>query len=458
MFEYFKKEGRKEIFIILLITIGFLLRIFLTNCYYWDESIYLQHAEIFSGKIDNYNEFDLRPPILPLIISGLYTIWHNPLIANLFVSFISAFSILIIYLLGKEIFNKKVGFIAAVILTFFPLHIYLSRQLLVHTLALFFGMLSLLFLKKGENNSKNYFFIFSGIALALSILTRFTYLIFIFVFCLNFILFFRKYKFTSILSFGAGFILTILPYLVWAYVRFGDFLYPFKTARLVTDWSSHEPWNFYLVHPFMILSCMGIVGIILWLFFKFKEINLSKNEIFLISLFLFPLGYLTYMPHKELRFLTITLISLILLAAVGFARLLDTLKNKGIFILLFLILIIAGLFTFNYDPYPRDCNSDVKFVSNWINLNIEINQTLYVQDFYPYFGYYTKNKIIIAPLARERFFNVSNFFNETGYLIYFPAQQNNPNFPKLFELENDSRFDLISELKNKEQIYVFRVN
>jgi 4-amino-4-deoxy-L-arabinose transferase-like glycosyltransferase len=327
----------------------------------------------------------------------------------------------------------------------------------VHTLALFFGMLSVLFLKKGENLDRKYFFFLSGIVLGLSLLTRFTYLIFIFIFGLNYLLFFKKYKFASIFSLGLGFLICVLPYLIWAQIRFGDLFYTFKNARLVTDWSSHQPWNFYFLHPIIFLSFIGMVGIGLWLFFKVKEKSISKNEIFLIVLFLFPFIYLSLMPHKELRFLIITLISVILLSALGFSKFSHYLKNKGLFTFILIILLFVSVFTFNYSPYPRQCNSDVEFVSNWINSNAHINDTIYVQDFYPYFGYYTKNRVIIAPLARERFFNISSSFNETGYFIYFQAQNNLSNFPSLSELKEDNRFNLTTELKNKESIYIFKV-
>jgi hypothetical protein len=76
------KVKKEYLFIIALILIGFLLRVFVTNCYYWDELVYLQHSEILSGKVNNYNEFDLRPPMLSILIAGLYYFWHNPLVAN----------------------------------------------------------------------------------------------------------------------------------------------------------------------------------------------------------------------------------------------------------------------------------------------------------------------------------------------------------------------------------------
>ena len=103
-----KRKIKKEFLIlIILLLIGFSLRVFLSTCYYWDELIYLQHSEIMTGKINNYNELDFRPPLLSVMIAGFYLFWHNSLIANIFVTLLATFSILLIYLVGKEMFNKK---------------------------------------------------------------------------------------------------------------------------------------------------------------------------------------------------------------------------------------------------------------------------------------------------------------------------------------------------------------
>jgi 4-amino-4-deoxy-L-arabinose transferase-like glycosyltransferase len=133
-----------------------------------------------------------------------------------------------IYLVGKEIFNKSTGIIAACLLTFLPFHIYFSKQLLVHSLALFFGLLFIFFLKKGENQNKPLYFFLSSICLAFAILTRFTYLIIIPVLFINLLLFYRCYGLKNIIYFIFGFFIMLASYFIWAKIRFGDFFFTLR--------------------------------------------------------------------------------------------------------------------------------------------------------------------------------------------------------------------------------------
>ncbi|MBD3354964.1 phospholipid carrier-dependent glycosyltransferase [Candidatus Woesearchaeota archaeon] len=452
----------KKIFWLLFVLViaGFSLRIFLTDCYYWDELVYLQHAEILSSnKADNYNELEFRPPMLPVMISGAYIFWHNPLIGNVLVVVMASVSVLLIYLAGKEIFDQKTGLIAAVLLAFWPLHIYFSKTLLVHTTAMFFALLFLFFLKKGENKGNEWFFCLAGVFIGSAILTRFTYLILIPVAGIDFLLFRKRYDLKKIIFGAAGFLAVILPYLSWAYIRFNDPLHTFKTASLIVSWSTRQPWYFYLENLWIFLGFTGVIGVCSWIFFRFKDKKINKEEILLWSWILLPFIYLSFkLMHKEVRFLIVALAPVILISAYGVKRILERIKNKTlVFILLIVVILPLSLF-FAYDPYVRTCDSNAQKASEWIMNNSNKEDVIYAQHEFPALAYYTNRKIVLAPFDKKRFFNKTmNHMKKQGYYVYFEEQKNKDRFPKTEEIENDERFKLVKKIEDENEVYIYKI-
>ncbi len=452
----------KKIFwlLFLLVAAGFSLRIFLTDCYYWDELVYLQHAEILSGnKADNYNELDFRPPLLSIMVSGAYVFWHNPLIGNILVSLMASFSVLIIYLAGKDIFDQKTGLIAAILLAFWPLHIYFSKTLLVHTTAMFFALLFLFFLKKGEDKGNEWFFCLAGIFIGFAILARFTYLILIPVAGIGFLLFRKRYDIKKIIFGAAGFLAVILPYLSWAYIRFNDPLYTFKTASLIVSWSTKQPWYFYLANLWVFLGLTGVIGICSWIFFRLKDKKISKEEILLLSWIFLPFIYLSFkLTHKEVRFLIVALAPVVLISAYGIKRLLESIKNKILVFVLLIIIILPLFLFFAYDPYVRTCDSNAQKASEWIMNNSNKEYIIYAQHEFPALAYYTDREIVLAPFDKKRFFNKTrDYMKKPGYYVYFEEQKKNENFPEIEEIEDDSRFELVKKIENKNDVYIYEI-
>jgi 4-amino-4-deoxy-L-arabinose transferase-like glycosyltransferase len=120
--------------LIFLFILGFLIRFFPfrtdSDFHFWDETVYLQHAEILSGyREDNYDEFDFRPPLLPVIIALFYKLKHSVVIAHMIVALIASFGILSTFFLAKTMFeNEKIALISAAILLLNPLHISLYQH------------------------------------------------------------------------------------------------------------------------------------------------------------------------------------------------------------------------------------------------------------------------------------------------------------------------------------------
>ena len=122
----------KSKYVLILILLPFIVRtiyvITLPNKLIWpDEQAFQQIAiGIVEGK--GYVSIPTRAnPILPYFLAAVYSIFGvDIIIARIFHAFFGALSCAFVFLVGKKIFNNRVGWIAFFVLTFYPLHIYLS--------------------------------------------------------------------------------------------------------------------------------------------------------------------------------------------------------------------------------------------------------------------------------------------------------------------------------------------
>ncbi|MEM5879484.1 MAG: glycosyltransferase family 39 protein, partial [Candidatus Aenigmatarchaeota archaeon] len=265
-----------KIFLIFLFLIGFLLR-FLpvrtdSSFHYWDEAVYLQHAEILGGyREDNYNEFDFRPPLLPVLITLGYKIYHSVITAHFIVAFIASLGVISTFFLAKALFNnEKIAMLAAIIFFLNPLHIQLAHDILVDSILPTFWVLAVLFIFLAIKKEKIIYYSFGGILFSLSILLKFTSLSLFFSVIIIFIIFNFKLKRNLIkiiedkkilLLFLSSFLI-LLPYLIFAQIKFGFFLKPFILANMIVNWDTPTPWYFFFTNFTEIFPLIFLVGII----------------------------------------------------------------------------------------------------------------------------------------------------------------------------------------------------
>ena len=131
----YKNEGA-HLFLLLIWLFCFLIMFFpvRTGFHYWDETVYLQHADIILGGYDNYNEFDFRPPLFPIMLAIGNLFFNSLIMSHLIVAFIASLGVFGVFLLGKDLFNEKVGLISAIFYVFLPLNLILAHDLLVDTM------------------------------------------------------------------------------------------------------------------------------------------------------------------------------------------------------------------------------------------------------------------------------------------------------------------------------------
>jgi 4-amino-4-deoxy-L-arabinose transferase-like glycosyltransferase len=119
-----------------------------------DESYYWNMARLISeGDVVPQNIF-LRPPLWPYVLSVSALFSPNPLWGRLLTTILGAVTTPFIYFIGKRVFSKRVGILAAFLFTIYPSCIGFSHYLWSETFYLLFSVI-ITYLFFGALNSKS---------------------------------------------------------------------------------------------------------------------------------------------------------------------------------------------------------------------------------------------------------------------------------------------------------------
>ena len=166
--------------------------------------------------------FSFKPPLYPLFLAAIYTIWgRNFLVVGIIQAFLGTLTCLIIFQIGKMIFDEKIGLISALIFALYPYHIFQGTQVTDTTLFVFLTVLSILYLYKVTERSISRNTVIIGIIIGLAILCRPNMLSFIpFVAIWLWISFFpnKALALKTITIIFTFIILTVLPWTIRNYL------------------------------------------------------------------------------------------------------------------------------------------------------------------------------------------------------------------------------------------------
>src|SRR3989339_2175103 len=159
----------------------------------------------FSGK------FFLNPGY-PYFLALIYKIFGDKQSIIITLQYlIGSFSCVLVYFLGKKVFNNKIGVIAGLIMTFYGMSIFYDSRLLTVNLINFINILLLLFLLKYQKHET---FLISGILLGITTLLRpniFLFLFFVLIWLWVFLKISILQKIKNTLFFLMGLIIILLP-------------------------------------------------------------------------------------------------------------------------------------------------------------------------------------------------------------------------------------------------------
>jgi len=412
-----KRETKVLVFLFILAFVIRLAFVFSTPVQIWDETVYANLGYDLSKNIFDYSfanngwsdfipfsegkyswpNAGFRAPLLPYILSILYALNLNFLVI-LFIPLIGALSVVLIYYLGKRMFNKKIAFYSSIFFLLIPLHVIYSAKILTGVLSTFFVLLAFLSFWKGYEESSRKHKLLFGFFLALALLTRYTTLWIIPIFLIYFLvrdksLIFLKDKYL----WGAIgiFFLTLVPWFIYGFFTynnlFGSFIHGIKAAAY---WGGTQPWYFFFSNGW-IFSIIGIIFIFSLVYILYKKQFIKKEVYLLLIWVIFFLGMAMIVPHKEGRFILPIVPAVCLLSGFFINKIKKRQSLILVGIILILILSLVLHFFINYKNSYTDTNSCF-LEGNQFLKDVEENSVV-ITDESPIVYYYSKKETHFYP-------------------------------------------------------------
>ena len=435
---------KKHKWLIVIFVIALLVRIafvFSMPVKLWDETIYLNlGADLSNNLLDysfsngwsdfipsggddfyGYPKAGFRAPLLSYLISFFY-IFNFQFLANFLIPLIGALSVILIYKLGKELFNEKIALISSLFFSFIPLHVFYSGRVLTGVLFTFFVLLTFLSFWRGyEKQDKKHKVLF-GVFLALALLSRYTALWIVPIFFLYFLARDKSLKFLkdkhlwySILAFFG----ILIPWFIYGIFEYNNPLGAFiHGAKASAYWGGLQSWHFFFDYWWQMFSIVGIIFVIALIYILYKKEFFKKEVYLLLIWFAFFLGMAIYMPHKEDRFI-LAIVPTIALISGYFIDKLKRYKKQIIIVIIGVLLLSLCLnFYSTYKTYHNtntDCFEQVGKELKTIQGNF-----LIVSENPPLFRYYAQQESAYYPdnLNEKTLKEIANSTDKEVYFVF----------------------------------------
>ncbi|HUS50352.1 MAG TPA: glycosyltransferase family 39 protein [Candidatus Paceibacterota bacterium] len=385
---------------------------------WWDEAEYMSMAKAWAFGYE-YEFIPVRPILFSLISALFFKISNSEFLPRLFTILISVVAIAGMYYLGKEMYDKKVGLIAAVLFSLFYPNFFYAFRLLVDIPSLTFLIFSALFFYKYVKTHSSKFLYIMAVMLGIGTLFRISTALFLFA-AFIFLVITDKFRFlkrkeTWIAS--IIFFIILAPYLIWGYVQFHGFvitqagawnapsdplgvLFPNLKFYIMTALAKAISW------PLLIVFLIGIFAmykLILGfdLLIKDKEPELKK-QLYLLLLILIPIIISSFtITTPEDRYIITIFPAVFIISGVIIARAHKMIekKNKLIALLLVLVLLIGILFLHYQNSISliqtrKDSYLQVKQASLWIKEHSDKNAKVFTIS-WPQNIYYSERKTYV---------------------------------------------------------------
>ena len=177
----------------------------------------------FWKQVDFGQNDALFEPLFPYILAYFFYIFGQSLFtAKLVVFLFSIASIVLIYFIGKNIYNENAGLIASFLLAIQPKHIEYSVSILKDNVYIFLFLLAFFLMLLSFKENGLWHWILFGIFIALSFLARYFSIILILTFIVLLIIYRKKVNWKYVGISLLAFLLVLLPWAIYTYNEFGS--------------------------------------------------------------------------------------------------------------------------------------------------------------------------------------------------------------------------------------------
>lgn len=454
-----KKLKSKFVFFLILILLALSFRIYnLNNSIWLDEghSIAIAQQDIYS--VVNYLK-DVHPPLYYMILHYWMQLFGNSEFSIRFPSVIFGLvSVFVIYKISSELFNKEVGLISSILLSFSLFHIIYSQEARQYALMMLLILISNFFYLKLLNRIKYKTTIGYIISTVLLTYTHMIGLFFIIPQFIYYIFKFRQCKNNIKYWFIIQFIIFIL-FLPWICM-----LSKISNTESLIQWLPIPTIN-DLFNTFISFSNESLIIFLIFIILVFISIFRIKNQMFvyidythkkenfyLLLWVLLPITLvfiisLFVQPLYQSRYLIGALPALYILISNGIYKL----KKIGMVILIIIILIsISQMFNYYSTNQKEEWNELVNYIDkNEENDSMIILYPNFISDPFIYYYNKTEKSSNIKLIRTGENINKLSQNNDKKYiwLVYY-------NFLWSSQMKSDSK-QIINEL-NKTYIIQYK--
>ncbi|HEY4499519.1 MAG TPA: glycosyltransferase family 39 protein [Candidatus Paceibacterota bacterium] len=247
--------------------------------------------------------FHDQPPLLFLIQNGFMKVFGESVFGFRLPSVLLGIgAVYLLYVIGRKLFSERVGLYAAALYAITLNGVYISRTGMQEAYVIFFFLLSLYWFLKALENDK--YFFWTGVAIGLGILSKYTAFIIVPILC-TYLIFFRRDCFRN-QKFWFGTLIAVLffsPVLIYNWqlykaVGYFDFQFSFifgqhpevwqvtpgKEIGSALDRIRNFPFRLIATNSWLFLSLFfASVLTFIFRFFKDAKIVLRKYALLLIS-------------------------------------------------------------------------------------------------------------------------------------------------------------------------------
>jgi len=229
---YYEKKEYYLVFVLLILYS--ILYHFKTELIEHDATLWINYGlQLFSGNLSNFIFDGGKPAYSPLIFTPGYPFFiglvnlviNNSVHSAYFVSILSGISLCyILFKITSELVGKNLGYITFIIAATSPFLVYFAVSTYVRSIAMLFFTLSIYYYLRLINTNDSKFAYLAGVAIAISILVRFEFVIYAIIF--EFVLIFehainKKILLKNIIKLSLSIILVYSLYAIPLYFNSG---------------------------------------------------------------------------------------------------------------------------------------------------------------------------------------------------------------------------------------------
>lgn len=330
---------------------------------WWDEAEYMSTAKHWAFGLP-YDLNPQRPPLFQLAAAALLYLGLSELTAKFLLVLVpSMFLVFIIYLLGKEMFDKRIGLFAALGSTLVWSSLFWTERFQPDFISVSFQVLSVLFFWKLFKEPKKRYAIYAGAFTALAFYFKISALL-VPLAVLIFVLFKDGWKFVYKKEYWisfASFIAALVPFMIWQYINFGNPL-AFAPSYIggtgigqgwALGWMTLKYFYDFPKILFFLLFLAGLGIALVNIVFSFdfmlknKEKRLDARLFSIIILATITLFYIFYIRgFIEDRWVFLMIPFILYFSSLGFFAVSDIVRKYSKIIAVILLIAVIGFFAY----------------------------------------------------------------------------------------------------------------